>query len=516
MPADAVAATPPVESGDGGGVADFTVVIVGAGFAGLGMAMGLIEAGIDDFTVLEKAQDVGGVWRENSYPGCRCDVPSHLYSYSFAPNPDWSSRFSGQAEIWDYLRRVARERGADRRVRFDHEMLAASWEQSERRWRIETNRGELTARVLVTAIGQLHEVAIPELPGIERFQGVAFHSATWDHDYPLEGKSVAVIGTGASAIQFVPKIQPQVAKLHVFQRTAPWVLPRHDRPIGAFARRLHRAWPWTQTAKRSMIYLMRESLLIGFAKLPRLMPLAEWVSRVMIARQITDAELRRKVRPTFKLGCKRVLLADDYYPALDQPNVDLITSDVKEIREHSIIDGDGIERQVDAIIYGTGFHVTDTAIGHLVTGRDGMTLDQQWQGSPRAYLGTAVPGFPNLFLLTGPNTSIAHTSLIFLAESHIRYVVDCLRTMRVDALETVEVKPDAWNAYSEEMQRRSKRTVWLTGGCSSWYLDRNGLNTVLYPDFTFKFRWRTRRFDSGSYITSTTRAESMVTLSVRR
>ena len=478
----------------------FRLVVIGAGFGGLGMATRLTKAGVDDFVVLERAQELGGTWRENTYPGCRCDVPSHLYSYSFELNPDWSSTFSGQAEIWEYMKRVARDHGAYPHIRFGHDVSGASWDEEARRWRIETNRGEFTAQVLVAAPGPLFEPSIPPLEGIESFAGASWHSARWDHHFDLAGKSVAVIGTGASAIQFVPRIRPQVAKLHLFQRTAPWVLPRPDRPITGLERRLYRLFPLAQKLMRAIIYWVRESFMVGFAKQPRIMMLAEQVSKAMLRRQVPDPQLRRKVTPQFRLGCKRVLLADDYYPALAQPNVEVITSGVREVRERSIVDGDGVERPVDAIIYGTGFHVTDMSAGRMVRGRDGLLLDDFWQGSPQAYLGTAVPGFPNLFLLAGPNTGIGHTSLVFLLECQIAYVFDCLRTMVDHALETVEVKREDWHAYNEEIQDKSQQTVWLTGGCQSWYLDRNGRNTTLYPDFTFKFRRMTRRFNLEDYV----------------
>jgi cation diffusion facilitator CzcD-associated flavoprotein CzcO len=489
----------PFASGNGHAPRDVRVAIVGSGFGGLGMATRLTKAGIDDFVVLEKADDIGGTWRENTYPGCRCDVPSHLYSYSFALNPEWSSTFSGQQEIWDYMKRVADEHGVLPHVRFGAEVRGATWDEDARRWRIDTSQGEYTAQVLVAAPGPLHQPSIPDLPGIDRFKGETFHSAQWNHDYDLEGKSVAVIGTGASAIQFVPRIQPKVGALHLFQRTAPWVLPRPDRPLSRFERRLYRLFPPAQRAMRNLVYLVRESFMLGFVVAPRLMWFPERIATAMLRRQVPDAELRRKLTPTFKLGCKRVLIADDYYPALAQPNVDVVTAGVREVRAHSIVDADGIERQVDAIIFGTGFHVTDMQVGHMVRGRGGRTLDDVWRGSPQAYLGTSVPGFPNAFLLAGPNTGIGHTSLVYLLECQVAYVFDCLRQMVDHGLETVEVRREVCRAYNADIQQRSKGTVWLSG-CSSWYLDRNGLNTTLYPDFTFKFRRKTQRFERGDYL----------------
>jgi cation diffusion facilitator CzcD-associated flavoprotein CzcO len=396
------------------------------------------------------------------------------------------------------MRRVAEEHGVLPHVRFGCEVLGADWDEDEQHWRIATTQGEFTAQVLVAAPGPLHEPSVPDLPGIERFEGELFHSARWNHEYELAGRSVAVIGTGASAIQFVPQIQPRVGRLHLFQRTAPWVLPRPDRPVTRFERFLFRRFPICQRAMRLFVYLVRESFLIGFAKWPAIMWVPERIATRMLRHQVRDRELRRKLRPRFRLGCKRVLLADDYYPALAQPNVEVVTTGIAEVRAHSVVDGDGIERPVDAIILGTGFHVTDMQVGRLVRGRDGRTLDEVWDGSPQAYLGTAIPGFPNAFLLAGPNTGIGHTSLVYLLECQIAYVFDCLRQMVDQGLETVEVKREVWSAYNAELQENSKGTVWLSG-CASWYLDRNGLNTTLYPDFTFKFRARARRFDTSEY-----------------
>ena len=478
---------------------EFRVVIIGAGFGGIGMATRLAKAGIDDFVVLEKASELGGTWRDNSYPGCRCDVPSHLYSYSFALNPEWSSTFSGQAEIWDYMRRVADEHGVMPHMRFGHEVIGATWDEPARRWRIETTQGDFSAQVIVAAPGPLHQPSIPALPGIERFAGKAFHSARWDHDYDLAGKRVAVIGTGASAIQFVPQIAPRVGELQLYQRTAPWVLPRPDRPITSWERRAYRRLPALQRAMRNGIYWARESFMVGFAIEPRVMWAPERIAKLMLRRQIPDRALRRKLTPNYKLGCKRVLLADDYYPALARDNVDVVTDGIREVREHSIVAADGSERDVDAIIYGTGFHVTDMEVGHMVRGRSGQTLEQLWQGSPQAYLGTAVPGFPNAFLLAGPNTGIGHTSLIFLLECQIAYVFDCLRQMVEHGLETVEVRRDVFDAFNERLQEKSKGTIWLSG-CKSWYLDRHGRNSTLWPDFTWKFRRLTRRFAVNDYV----------------
>jgi cation diffusion facilitator CzcD-associated flavoprotein CzcO len=484
----------------------FRVAIIGSGFGGLGMAIRCKQAGVEDFVVLEKADDVGGTWRENTYPGCRCDVPSHLYSFSFAPNPEWTSTFSGQEEIWAYLRRVTTEHGVMPFIRFGHEVLGADWDAEALRWRLSTTHGEFTAQVLIAAPGLLHDPLIPSLPGAERFAGEAFHSARWNHDFDLTGKRVAVIGTGASAIQFVPQIQPRVAELKLFQRTAPWVLPRPDRPLTPLEHSLYKRFPIAQRTMREAIYWSREGLAYGLVVKPGLLGFAARRATSMLERQVSDPELRRKLTPHFQLGCKRILIADDYYPALTQPNVEVVADGIAEILPDAIVDGHGVARKVDAIIYGTGFRATDPHIGHIVRGESGETLAETWHGSPQAYLGSTFPGFPNMFLLAGPNTGIGHTSLVYLLECQIHYAFDCVRQILERGLAAVDVRRDVWQAYNDRIQQRSQSTVWLSG-CDSWYLDANGRNTTLYPDFTFRFRAATRRFELGDY--EVTRAASV-------
>ena len=307
------------------------IAVVGTGFAGLGMAIRLKQDGIDDFVVLERAQDVGGTWRDNTYPGCACDVPSHLYSFSFAPNPDWTRTFSSQPEIWGYLRGCAERFGVTPHIRYGHELLHATWDGEAQRWSVETSRGALTADVLVLGTGPLSEPAIPDVPGLDSFRGTTFHSARWDHDHDLSGERVAVIGTGASAIQFVPQIQPQVARLHLFQRTPAWVVPRPDRPVKPWARRLFRRLPVAQALVRAFIYWLRE-LSVLFFKHPKLMGMNEGLGRRHLERSVTDPELRARLTPSYRMGCKRILISDDYYPAVSQPNVEVVTEHISEVR----------------------------------------------------------------------------------------------------------------------------------------------------------------------------------------
>jgi cation diffusion facilitator CzcD-associated flavoprotein CzcO len=474
------------------------IAIVGTGFSGLGMAIRLRQEGEHDFVLLERAGEIGGTWRDNTYPGCRCDVPSHLYSFSFAPNPNWSSTFSPQEEILGYLKDCAARFGVLPHVRFDTEVESAAWDDEGRLWRIETSAGPMTADFLVAAQGPLSEPSLPEVPGIDEFEGTAFHSAEWNHDHDLTGERVAVVGTGASAIQFVPEIQPKVGSLHVFQRTAPWVVPHRNRPLKGWERTLYRLFPPAQRAMRAGIYWARELFVLLFRHPPVNRVLEQLPLRHMHS-QIKDRELRRKLTPGYSMGCKRILPTDEWYPALAQPNVEVVTGGVKEIRPHSVVAEDGTEREVDTIIFGTGFHVTDVPIADRITGRDGRTLAETWAGSMSAYKGTTVAGYPNLFFLVGPNTGLGHTSIVFIIESQVAYVLDALRTLRARGADTLEVREDAQAAYNAELDRMTEGTVWVTGGCTSYYIDRNGHNSALWPTYTWPFRRQLRRFDAAAY-----------------
>jgi cation diffusion facilitator CzcD-associated flavoprotein CzcO len=474
------------------------VVIVGTGFAGLGMAIRLKDAGIDDFVVLERAGDVGGTWRDNTYPGAACDVPSHLYSFSFAPNPDWSRSFSPQAEIQDYLRRVATDFGVRPHIRFHHEVLGATWDETRGCWRVRTNAGEFETEVLVSATGALSDPAIPAVPGLDRFEGTVFHSARWRHDHDLTGKRVAVVGTGASAIQFVPQIQPDVERLTLFQRTPPWILPRWDRPIRPAERWAFRRLPLVQRLARAGIYWGREQMVTGFVMAPNLMRAAERLARRHLARAVPDPALRAKLTPDYRIGCKRVLISNDYLPSLAQPNVDVVAAGLAEVRERSVVAADGTEHEVDTIIFGTGFHVTDIPVADRITGRGGVTLKDRWAAGMKAYKGSAVAGFPNLFLLVGPNTGLGHSSQVFMIESQIAYAVDAVRHITRSG-GVVEVREEAESAWDAGVQQAMVRTVWTTGGCASWYLDDRGRNTTLWPGTTWRFRHHTARFDSAAY-----------------
>jgi cation diffusion facilitator CzcD-associated flavoprotein CzcO len=478
-------------------VSHYEVAVIGTGFAGLGMAIRLRQEGVEDFVVFERASEVGGTWRENHYPGCCCDVPSHVYSYSFELNPGWERGFAPQAEILEYLKHCAQKYGVREHIRFNHEVTEAAWDGHERLWRIETTQGSHTARMLVNGGGALSEPRPPDIPGIEHFRGKSFHSARWDHEHDLAGERVGVIGTGASSIQFVPAIQPDVAELHLFQRTPPWVIPRWDHEITRFEHALLRL-PFAPRLVRSTLYWMLESRVWGFRH-PRLMKLADRLGRWHLKRQVSDPELRRKLLPDYVMGCKRILISDDYYPALDQPNVEVVTDAIAEVREHSIVTQDGTEHVVDTIIFGTGFEVTKPPIAKRIRGRDGRTLAEHWSTSMAAYKGTFVAGFPNLVMMTGPNTGLGHNSMVYMIESQLTYVLGALAAMQVRGARTLEVRPNAVTEYGERLETQMDGTVWTAGHCASWYLDDTGRNTTLWPTFSYKFRRATLEFDEAAY-----------------
>ncbi len=476
------------------------VLIVGAGFGGLGCAVKLAASGEQDFLCIDRGSEVGGTWRDNTYPGATCDVPSQLYSFSFALNPDWSRSFSPQPEIQDYLRTVARDSGVLDRFRFGVEFLAARWDEACALWRIETSAGPVAANLLVSAAGALSEPKLADLAGLADFDGAVFHSARWDHSQPLTGKRVAVIGTGASAIQLVPAIAGQVASLDVYQRTAPWVLPRHDRRYRRLERLAMRRVPGLQRLLRALTYLAREATVPMFIALPRLGSVVSRSALANIDRAIADPVLRAKVRPHFALGCKRVLISSDWYPALARENVELVTEPISHLTRGGVVTADGTERPADVLIVATGFQATEQPIAGLITGTAGRTLAQVWaERGVQGYKGSTVHGFPNLFLIVGPNTGLGHSSMVLQIESQVAYLVDAWRRMRRHGLAAVEADATAEQAWNADLQRRMRRTVWSTGGCRSWYLDACGRNVALWPRTTYTFRRLTSRFDLDAY-----------------
>jgi cation diffusion facilitator CzcD-associated flavoprotein CzcO len=475
------------------------VAIVGAGFGGLGMAIRLKKEGIEDFVLLERGADVGGTWWVNSYPGCQCDIPSNLYSFSFAPNHDWDRAYPMRDQILEYLRDCARRFDVLRHTRLNCELVGATWITGEQHWELETPAERLAARVLVAAPGLLSEPSIPALPGLERFEGRAFHTANWDHSEDLSRKRVALLGSGATAVQVVPNIQPRLTKLHLFQRTPPWVVPHFDHPVRPRLRELYRRVPALQRLSRAGIYALRETFVPGITRDRRFLKGQAFTARMHLRRQVPDPELRERLTPDYHIFCKRIILSNEWYPAIQAPNVDIVSSGVREVREGSVVDNDGVEREIDTLIFATGFRPAELPIAERVRGRDGSSLAEVWAGSPQAYLGTTVSGFPNLLLFYGPNLNLGHSSIVYMLESQTNYALDALRTMRTRGAAEFEVRPEAQDAYNEEIQERLSRTVWNTGGCGSWYFDRNGRNSIQWPGFTFEFRRRTRRFDAAAY-----------------
>lgn len=482
------------------GIDEVDVAIVGGGFGGLCTALKLLEAGNSNFVLLEKAARVGGTWRENTYPGCACDVQSHLYSFSFEGNPNWSRRFASSHEIQRYIESVKEKHGLDRFIRYGRTVSETRFDEATNRWTVTTAEGtKVVARYVVVATGPLHVPSIPALPGLERFRGRVFHSARWDHDFDLNGKRVASIGTGASAIQYLPAIAKQVAQLDVYQRTAAWIVPRDERAYSSRTKTAFAAIPALRKLHRAQLYVENELRVIPMlnASFGRV---AQALGEVHLRRQVRDPILRAKLRPDYTMGCKRVLISNDYYPMFARPNVDLVTDGIREIREHSIVAADGTERPVDAIVLGTGF-VTDPRDylrGSSCVGRDGVELRDAWAEGANAYYGLSVAGFPNLFHLVGPNTGLGHNSIVFMIEAQVRHVLACMELARREGADTIEVRPEVQRAFVDEVQRRMQGTVW-SSGCRAWYQSADGRNYTLWPASTIRYWFETRRVDTKAY-----------------
>lgn len=476
------------------------VLILGAGFAGVCAAARLRAAGRHDFLVLDRGDEPGGTWRDNTYPGCECDVPSTLYSFSFAPNPEWSRVFAPQPEIRRYLADVVARTGVRPHVRLGVEVTEAAWDDDAQRWQVATSEGDISARVLISGAGPWHEPLIPDLPGLDTFTGTMFHSSRWNHEHDLRGERVAVIGSGASAVQFVPEIAPDVAHLDLYQRTPHWVLPKPNGDVPAALRALYRRAPVTQRAAHHGLRLSMEAL--GWAtRHERAMRPIQRVAERHLERRVADPELRAALTPRYTIGCKRMLMSNRYYPALTREHVTVVPHAVREVRERSVVGADGIERPADTIIFGTGFHILDMPVAEFVRGRDGRTMDETWQGSPRGYLGTTVSNFPNLFVLLGPNLGNGHSSATVLLEQQMTYVVSALDAMDHEGIVSVEVREDVERAFNADVDAALDGTVWNAGGCGSYYFDRNGRNSFMYPWSTLHHRRRTKRFDLHSYRT---------------
>jgi cation diffusion facilitator CzcD-associated flavoprotein CzcO len=484
------------------------VLIVGAGFSGLCMAIKLREAGMDSFLIIEKGEEIGGTWWYNRYPGCACDVPSHLYSFSFDRNPEWTRMYAEQPEILEYLRTAAKRHGVAARVRLKTPLREACWDERQGVWHAVAGDGvRIDARVLVSGMGALHVPRYPELKGVERFAGPAFHSANWDLGVNLNGKNVAVIGTGASAVQFVPRIAPQAGRLYVFQRTPVWILPKQDREIPDRWRRIFRRVPGATWLARTLLFWSLEMFVFGFLGNRLMRRLGEKQARLHLDKQIPDPALRDRLTPAYEFGCKRILISSDFYPTLMRPNVELVTAGIAEVRAHSIVTEDGVEWPVDAMVYGTGFRATELLRGIRITGRGGVEIHDTWKERISAFLGITVGGFPNFFVLLGPNTGLGHNSVVLMIEAQVRYVMSCLRLMQQRGQTAMEVRPASQRKFVEEMRRRLPHTVWESGGCRSWYQDeRTGESAAIWPASVVAYQRRTRAASAKDYVFSGARS----------
>lgn len=475
------------------------IAIIGAGFGGLGLAARLRQRGDNGFAIFEQAQDVGGVWRDNTYPGAACDVPSHLYSFSFAPNPDWQRVFSGQRDIHNYLRHCAEKYQLKAHIAFEHKVSAMRFCEREQVWCIDfEGRPSRYARTVVVAIGALNIPQYPAIDGLETFTGKLMHTAEWDADYSLAGKRVGVIGTGASAIQVIPSIQPEVASLSVFQRTPPWVLPKRDGRVSETARRRFRRFPLSQRLARLGQYTLMESVVPAFLWDSVLTRLGEAAGRRYLKRQVADPTLRAKLTPDYGMGCKRVLLSDDYYRALSRDNVEVLTAGITRIEGNAVVTADGERQELDALILATGFQVPVAGAPMPIIGVGGRRLNDDWASGSEAYKGMTVNGYPNLLYMMGPNTGPGNTSVIYYIESQIRYILQYLDQLQRLPGRALDLKKAVQDRFNERLQRRMANSIW-TSGCNSWYLTESGKNTTLWPSFSWHYRLTTRRFRLGDY-----------------
>lgn len=482
-------------------IQEVDVAILGAGFGGLCMAIKLREAGNDNFVILEKGSDVGGTWYFNSYPGAACDVQSHMYSFSFAGKADWSKRYAPQPEIRQYILDTTEKFGIRPFVRFNQVVSEARYDEATARWTVRTQSGDtIIARHFVMATGPLHVPAIPKIPGLESFKGKVFHSAQWDHDYDLRGKNVVSIGTGGSAIQYVPEIAPDVKQLYVFQRTPAWVIPRDERGYLGIEKSLFARFPLLRKLHRARLYWTNESRLWPILN-PAIAQTLQNLAKLFIRYQVKDPALAKKLTPDYTIGCKRILISNKYYPTFNRDNVELVTDGIQEVRENSIVTRDGVERPADCIILGTGF-VVDPRVylrGFPLTGAQGHELLNDWKQLSQGYYGSQVAGYPNFFQLVGPNTGLGHNSIIFMIEAQVHYILECMKLMKEKGADSIEVRQDVQDRFNAKVQEGFKGTVWTTG-CSSWYQSAEGGNFALWPYSTWKFWLETRRISASDYV----------------
>jgi cation diffusion facilitator CzcD-associated flavoprotein CzcO len=480
----------------------FDAIIVGSGFSGLCIAIKMQQAGLR-YLLLEQAESLGGTWRDNTYPGAACDVPSNLYCFSFAPNPNWSRSYPQQAEIESYMNQCADDFDIRQHMQFGQCVSSARFDLETKRWCVEVNAGEKRyfARSLILATGGLSRPNMPKISGIENFKGELFHTARWRHDISLAGKRVGIIGTGASAIQVVPAIAPQVQALTIFQRTPPWVVIKPDFSISTAHRWLRNKLPLMQKINRAFVYSWHESWAIAFTRFTAILKFVQQLAKLYLCLHIRDADLRKSLTPNYVIGCKRVLLSNHYFPALRRKNVSLCTQAIKHISEQGIVTSDGIEHPLDVVIACTGFQAAEAGAPFPIYGLHHRELNTHWQseGGASAYLGVTVSGFPNFFIMTGPNTALGHNSMIYMIESQANYVMSGLKQLQKMPTSAFDIPVLAQTHYNASLQKQLEKTVWNTGGCSSWYLASNGMNTTLWPNFTFTYRAKTKRFDAENY-----------------
>ena len=475
-------------------------IIVGAGFSGLCIGIKLKEAGMDNFIILDRNRHIGGTWYDNDYPGAACDVESHLYSFSFEPKSDWSREFGPQGEILQYMEHCAEKYKLAPHIYLNTSIEKAVFDEKKGLWTVTGKGGDtFTGRILLNCSGGLSETALPQIKGLDTFSGKVFHSARWDKSFDPKGKKVAVIGTGASAIQIVPAIVQKVKHLDLFQRTAPWILPKPDKDISQFRRKLYKSLPFMQSLHRARLYWSHELMALGFVVSPSIMKLGGKIVIRFLNKSIQDPELRQKLTPTYTLGCKRILLSNEYYPAMEQPNLSLLTEGIQEITTKGIKTRDGVEHDVDTIIMATGFQAAEGVLRYEVKGKGGLDLNEAWRDGAEAYLGTSINGFPNMFIVVGPNTGLGHSSMILMIEAQVGYIMQALKALKEKGAKYTDVKKEVEKEYNNDLQARLAKTVWQSGGCMSWYQTKSGKNVTLWPGFTFTFMRKTKHFEPDKY-----------------
>lgn len=485
------------------------VAIIGGGFGGIAMAIRLLQSGIRDFIILEKSNDFGGTWRENRYPGAACDVQSHMYSLSFAPKTDWSKRYAEAPEIFDYIKSLITQFNLAQYTRLQCEVLSAEYQEQECQWQLSLNdQSTLITQYVVFASGPLHVPQIPHIKGIENFKGKVFHSSQWDHNYSLYGKTVASIGTGGSAIQYIPEIAPQTEKLYVFQRTAAWVIPRDERVYKSLEKKLFAKYDWFRKLHRARLYWSNESRVVPIVK-PFTMKYAQKLAELFIRHQVKDKEISKKLIPDYIMGCKRILVSNKYFPAFNRKNVELVTEGIQELTADSIISKDGRIRKIDCLIYGTGF-ITDPRIylkSFNCKGLNGIELKDAWQNGAESFYGISTKGFPNLFQLLGPNTVLAHNSVIFMIESQVEYILQMMDLVKRSHSQAIVVKDQVQDQFNQNVQDMMDGTVWQSG-CVSWYQQDGGKNFALWPTYTWKYWLNTKKLNPADYLLYTKSAQN--------